>query len=400
MCGIVGIVSRFNNGFSSGEMDMFTTMLFVDTLRGFDSTGVFGVDMHGNVDVHKEASNGASFIQTEEYKKFVSAMIRNGAFVVGHNRAATRGTVSDENAHPFVVDDKIVLVQNGTMRGDHKRHADVEVDSHAIAHILSDKDDITEALDSFDAAYALVWYNTDKEILYIIRNNERPLFIAEFEQGGFVFASELATLWYGLHKSGMSIKFKTDPYQLPAGTLLECHIKDRKFTTRELSFRPKQTHSYYGRGPYHYLGYDDENTKDVVVKPPIPQKNSDNDITRNFENIIHDNRHVYAACHGSYVDADNMSKRLKDVFPNRRAEALIFDYEAANFSPNCSRFHMIGCIDGEMGKPSMLFHYFHNGTEQEALELIGTRVTGHFNTVQINHIKDKWAVHRSEERRV
>ena len=41
--------------------------------------------------------------------------------------------------------------------------------------------------------------------------------------------------------------------------------------------------------------------------------------------------------------------------------------------------------------PSAIVDKARNG--QEALELIGTRVTGHFNTVQINHIKDKWAVH-------
>ena len=117
MCGIVGVVSKHTNGFSSPEMDMFQNMLFVDTMRGWDSTGVFGVDNYGNVGIAKAAMHGADFICTKEFKEFKSHAIKNGIFAVGHNRAATRGTINDENAHPFYVEDKIVLVQNGSWRG-------------------------------------------------------------------------------------------------------------------------------------------------------------------------------------------------------------------------------------------------------------------------------------------
>ena len=134
MCGIVGIATKQFNGFTNAEGDMFRDMLYLDAFRGWDSTGVFGVDKHSNVQVHKEASQAADFIHTDEFKKFKGELVQRGLFAVGHNRAATRGEVVDKNAHPFVIDDKIVLVQNGTWRGDHKKIKDTAVDTEALAH--------------------------------------------------------------------------------------------------------------------------------------------------------------------------------------------------------------------------------------------------------------------------
>jgi len=142
MCGIVGIASAFTNGFSAKEADTFMDMLYFDALRGMDSTGVFGVDKHGNVACHKEASQAGIFQQRKEIKEFRGKLVQNGLFAVGHNRSATRGSIIDKNAHPFWVDDKIVLVQNGTYKGSHKHHKDVDVDSEAIAHVLSEEADI------------------------------------------------------------------------------------------------------------------------------------------------------------------------------------------------------------------------------------------------------------------
>ena len=70
MCGIVGVVSNCANGFSIKEMAMFAQLLFLDTVRGFDSTGVFGVSNNKNVVIHKDAVHGLDFIQTKEFKEF------------------------------------------------------------------------------------------------------------------------------------------------------------------------------------------------------------------------------------------------------------------------------------------------------------------------------------------
>jgi len=157
-------------------------MLYFDALRGMDSTGVFGVDKHANVQIHKEASQAGTFLKAKEISTFKGELIRRGVFAVGHNRAATRGKINDVNSHPFWIEDKIVLVQNGTYKGDHSHHKDTEVDTEAVAHVIAETPDVAEALQKINAAYALVWFNTETKTLYMIRNSERPLYLAWADQ--------------------------------------------------------------------------------------------------------------------------------------------------------------------------------------------------------------------------
>ena len=51
MCGIVGAVAKWNAGFSLSGQKAFEDLLYMDTLRGPDSTGVFLVDKDGDTTV-------------------------------------------------------------------------------------------------------------------------------------------------------------------------------------------------------------------------------------------------------------------------------------------------------------------------------------------------------------
>lgn len=175
MCGLVAVISKSKYGFQNKDMEIFENLLYIDTLRGPDSTGVFLVTNEGNVEIAKGAVDGPTFIKSDEWKVMKRKAIQNGWAIVGHNRKATRGSITDENAHPFWVDDKLVLVHNGSMYGGHKHHKDVEVDSHAIAHVLAEQPDTEKALQSINAAYALIWYDVENKALNLIRNKDRPL---------------------------------------------------------------------------------------------------------------------------------------------------------------------------------------------------------------------------------
>jgi predicted glutamine amidotransferase len=229
MCGLVAVINRLRNGFNHNQLEVFRTLLLVDTLRGEDSTGIFGVDNLGNVGIVKDAINGASFLQTKEYKEMETAAYRSGWAMVGHNRKATRGAITDKNAHPFWVEDKLVLVHNGTMFGDHKKLKDVEVDSEAIAHAIAEHpDDFKEAFKKFNAAYALMWYDVDKKILRITRNEHRPLcWVATSTM--YILCSEPAFLEMVVKR--LDLKTEKNVSNFPANEVTEFHLNNDKGMT-------------------------------------------------------------------------------------------------------------------------------------------------------------------------
>ena len=83
MCGLVGVVSKSYNGFTTKEREIFDQLLFIDTLRGDDSTGIMKIDVDGNLDLAKEAADAQNFQWSDEYRKLMNASIRDGAAVVG-----------------------------------------------------------------------------------------------------------------------------------------------------------------------------------------------------------------------------------------------------------------------------------------------------------------------------
>lgn len=209
MCGIVAVINKRRYGFNMEEMNVFSDLLYLDALRGEDSTGVFMVDNIGNVEIAKAAKDGHDFLKETAWSAIRGKSIARGWAMVGHNRKATRGKVIDENAHPFWVDEKLVLVHNGSMYGDHKKLANVEVDSHAIAHALAENPDTEAVLKGINAAYALVWYDIPNKKLQIIRNSQRPLGWAETEHCYFL-ASEPEMLDWVLPRRGLKILNKGD----------------------------------------------------------------------------------------------------------------------------------------------------------------------------------------------
>ena len=186
MCGIVGIIAKDRMPFFGD--DVFTELLRADTIRGEDSTGVFGVT-HGNkVDIVKGNANGYIFTASPNYDKFKRKIYQKYAAVIGHNRKATKGSITPHNAHPFK-EGNIYLVHNGMMRNANSVDSTVEVDSMAIAKALQQHNAV-EGLNKIDGAYALVWYDQKDKTLNLARNSERPLFLLEYETA-WIISSEL-----------------------------------------------------------------------------------------------------------------------------------------------------------------------------------------------------------------
>lgn len=399
MCGLVGVAARYSNGLTNKEADLFTHMLFVDTLRGWDSTGVFSVNERGNVDIKKAALTGPNFIQTEEYKSFMRDSVRNGVFVCGHNRAATRGSITDKNAHPFYVNDKIILMQNGTMYGDHKKHKDVEVDSEAIAHVLAEEEDIEKALQKINAAYALVWYNTDKEELYILRNDDRPLYISYFNDRGMVWASEKETILWAA--SRCDIKLNQEPYLLKDHHMITLRLGENGrylHTTKDVNTKyvappgfHAETDEYAFSSLVHYAarGHYDHSSKQYPSLPFTPNQTANvtpinKPRVRSFGDILGTDPHL-----AQYLFDDMLSatRACRQILQERNNQLRIvvepLDFVPADNSTNPKNWYLFGSIlspNTVANTPTPLIHwYVANKTIEEMLELS----TKYFYTVEV-----------------
>jgi predicted glutamine amidotransferase len=275
MCGLVAVVTKNKYGFTNEQKDIFSILLYIDVMRGEDSTGVFLVNTLGNVELAKDATASADFIRTDEYKALKAAAFKNGWAMVGHNRAATRGQITDRNAHPFIVDDKIALVHNGTLVGGHKHHADTEVDSEAIAHLLAKEEDPEKVLRKVNGAYALIWYDADTKKLNFIRNTQRPLWLMETSTE-YIFASEESFLNLVRDKFRLKPLENGGPYQIKEDHLLTFELlgnKDTKIHNRDLDC------SYHKHNP-------SQSTGGGSTGYPFPLQNHEN--RNGAENDEHD----------------------------------------------------------------------------------------------------------------
>jgi len=243
MCGIVGLVAKSKNGFFKRQTDVFFQLLRVDELRGEDSTGLVYVENDTGFGILKEASAASWCADHLERHAFLKDNIRMGKALLGHNRKATVGRITDETAHPFVVDDTFAMVHNGTLRG-HKSMKDTEVDSEALAHHLApllsadtlDLPKFEEEMGKVDGAFAIAAYSQPNNKVFLMRNSERPLCFCETDDG-FYWASEFGALFWILGRNNVDLS-KHKIVVVPSHTLLDIDLDTNTLT--ETKFVPKK----------------------------------------------------------------------------------------------------------------------------------------------------------------
>jgi len=244
MCGIVGMISKTTTGFSYSDLDMFQDMMVCDSVRGDDSTGVFGVYRNKQARTVKVAAEPHLLFRCEEWKDFRTKAINSMTMLVGHNRSATRGAVNSDNAHPFA-EGKIVLVHNGTLHNHKDFNKEVEVDSHAIAHALNEKP-VEEVIKGIDGAFTFVWYDREKQKLFMIRNSERPL--AYIDTGSqILFASEAPMLEWLVNRKGY---VQHTAKIVPTNTLYEIDSRGT-VTGREMEMYTPPKRTWVGNTSYY-----------------------------------------------------------------------------------------------------------------------------------------------------
>lgn len=177
MCGIAGAFC--GKTLTEFEIKRVSKLLILNHFRGDDSTGMF--DYIENVDkdkvVYWKKKTHPVFFAYNEFGKTLADRWKNKKpnIVAVHARAATIGSVTAENAHPFV-HGHVIGMHNGTINKDFKGKDDYETDSEALIKLIAD-DGIKKAVDEigYGGAYALVWLDTKDYTLNFIRNTHRPL---------------------------------------------------------------------------------------------------------------------------------------------------------------------------------------------------------------------------------
>lgn len=254
MCGIHFTIS--NDTFLLRGEDYFKDAFVTNQLRGMHSSGMYVVEKDGTILTHKAAVCGQEFIKDKDAIPLLTKVGR-ARVAVGHVRHATMGKISDENAHPFVIDredgTQLVGVHNGTLRNWKLKEGsnDVDVDSEWAFTKLAEYG--SEAFKFFDGAYAFVWYDTaTPDVVYMARNSERPLhYMVSKDKKSLIGASELGMLGWLTERN--KIEGATDPKDrfkyLEAGKIYAINLKDPMQATVEDAPKYDPTTSRFSQVP-------------------------------------------------------------------------------------------------------------------------------------------------------
>lgn len=193
MCGIISFSSKKNYSFNKIQ----TLALCNSYERGGDATGFYTP----STGIIKDASTAHSFIN-----KGLSAKLKPDNVLIGHLRKSSVGANSMLNAHPFE-NEGVIVCHNGTLKdyialGNKYNigHKEYETDSQVLAKILSKQireyesvEDITEipqVLYDYEGAAALICYDSEKDLLFAYRDNQRPLFYGIYNGGMYISSLE------------------------------------------------------------------------------------------------------------------------------------------------------------------------------------------------------------------
>lgn len=208
MCGLFGMIGP---GISTRDLAFIKELGYISALRGTDGTGVLQGRAYKRAIQYRVAKSKHSmdyFMWFHQHHEDGDKDILDNTgdnFMIGHVRAATRGDLNDENAHPFDVG-TIVGCHNGTLvdakyKDEKLTDSEMmfkEIDERGIGPVLSDLD--------AKSAYAIVVFDKDSGEISFARNDARTLFYCwNKDRPVFYYASEARMLYFTADRQHINI---------------------------------------------------------------------------------------------------------------------------------------------------------------------------------------------------
>jgi amidophosphoribosyltransferase len=196
MCAVVGVFNVKN----ASKVAYYA--LFAMQHRGQEATGISSSD-GTHIRTRKRKGLVTDVFMDEENFEYLK-----GSMAVGHNRYSTAGSKSVLDAQPIMANYKlgeISVVHNGNLINKHEIREMLinegaifqsEMDTENLIHLIarSQKDTlqerIIEALEYIKGAYCFIIQSRKKMFVVRDRYGVRPLSLGEFENGGYIVASE------------------------------------------------------------------------------------------------------------------------------------------------------------------------------------------------------------------
>ncbi len=273
MCGLVGGIGLI----SDREFEALRLLYMVNVTRGPHSSGFFATyeeEEEEEIDkVKKKVWNKyyihkKSLMPSSAYvfdSEFNNVLRKKPTIIACHSRYATKGKINLQNAHPFQVG-KILGMHNGTINGLFEGSAKYQTDSEAVMALINKKG-LKEGLDAvhreaFSVAYALVFYDNKTDCVSIIRNPDRPMYVAYHKkvEGRMFWSSDKLHLVFTLAKYEMKDDYEIE--DVPPYTLVNLYAFNTPNKRIEILpdwYKPVERvyakNSYVSNGPHNSLGY-------------------------------------------------------------------------------------------------------------------------------------------------
>lgn len=200
MCGIYGYIGTPKDPIKAYKI--MKALAIATEVRGIDSAGIAALN---DTDMYHEKKTVPA---SEFYAKVdVQKVIKDGCFFfLGHNRWASMGAITEDNAHPFI-GERFMFAHNGTVDRAKTLINALQLktvgqtDSEALM-VLAEKYGLNVLKKMYNLSIAAIDYKNRNGVMYFYRDRQKPMVMCDIRDvaGIVIFASTKEILEKGLQE--------------------------------------------------------------------------------------------------------------------------------------------------------------------------------------------------------